>query len=340
MRIVAVCQFYLPDALGSIRNITNTAGAITFSQRFDPWGNILEQTGFSQSPFGYTGQQSDPSGLIYLRARYYAPAQGRFITQDPFAGLMSTPLTLNPYPYALDNPILHTDPSGEMVPLLAIAGIGFAVGSLYNAYQQTNGFRDFCKFDVLEMVAWGAGSAMAATAATLLVVSGISYAGLGVQGIALWLSGFAATSSIASSLWITGTATVGASATAMAWLFSSPSSIDKVNKTLLNLANKAKNNIGPGRGSAYGTRVHSEFQSLVDSLENKSIQTEVSCLNGALVRHGTPGSIRIDVVYGNLNNPSAFFDLKTGSARLTNARILELRAKAPIGNYPIIEIKP
>ncbi|WP_084001742.1 RHS repeat-associated core domain-containing protein [Anaerolinea thermolimosa] len=63
----------------------------------------------------FTGEWHDPTDLIYLRARYYAPQWGRFLTRDPFPGILSQPATLNPYPYALNNPLRFTDPSGEFV---------------------------------------------------------------------------------------------------------------------------------------------------------------------------------------------------------------------------------
>ena len=56
----------------------------------------LQSTGASANKFGYTGHQMDrESGLIYFKARYYDPELGRFITQDPFAGDLQTPLRCN-----------------------------------------------------------------------------------------------------------------------------------------------------------------------------------------------------------------------------------------------------
>jgi RHS repeat-associated protein len=36
-----------------------------------------------RQPRSYTGEQNDPTGLEYLRARYYDKANGRFVSQDP-----------------------------------------------------------------------------------------------------------------------------------------------------------------------------------------------------------------------------------------------------------------
>ena len=60
----------------------------------------------------FTGEQNDPAGLEYLRARYYEPANGRFLSRDPFMGLVRNPQSLNRYAYALNNPVNLRDPSG------------------------------------------------------------------------------------------------------------------------------------------------------------------------------------------------------------------------------------
>jgi len=51
-------------------------------------------------------------GLIYLRARYYDPATGRFLSKDPAGGKLSSPVTQNKYVYAGNNPVNGGDPTG------------------------------------------------------------------------------------------------------------------------------------------------------------------------------------------------------------------------------------
>jgi hypothetical protein len=69
-------------------------------------------------------------GLLYLRARWYDPATGRFLTRDPFPGLAALPQTQHPYVYCQNNPVLLTDPSGEVVPMLLIMGLFAVAGSI------------------------------------------------------------------------------------------------------------------------------------------------------------------------------------------------------------------
>ena len=64
----------------------------------------------------YTGQYRDTeTGLDYFNARYYSPAQGRFVSPDPGnAGANpGDPATWNGYAYVGGNPVNVTDPSGE-----------------------------------------------------------------------------------------------------------------------------------------------------------------------------------------------------------------------------------
>jgi len=74
----------------------------------------LSHSGASVNPYLYTGQQFDAaSGLYYLRARYYDPALGRFLSRDPAEPLRTLPRALNRYVYVADNPLNAADPSGR-----------------------------------------------------------------------------------------------------------------------------------------------------------------------------------------------------------------------------------
>jgi RHS repeat-associated protein len=129
-------EYFVYDGLGSVRQVLDGSGSVLFTQAFDPYGNPDASTGTDSTSFGFTGEQTDANGLIFLRARYYDPKQGRFFTRDPFPGSTDYPATLNPYIYGLNNPILHTDPSGEnpliavLVPALVGLGATMAGGAL------------------------------------------------------------------------------------------------------------------------------------------------------------------------------------------------------------------
>ena len=105
--------YYHADALGSTRSLTDGLGEVTGSYVYAPFGNQLYANGPAVD-FRFTGEQADdPTGLYFLRARYYDPVTGRFTQRDPFAGMLKTPQTLNPYLYAINNPVILTDYSGK-----------------------------------------------------------------------------------------------------------------------------------------------------------------------------------------------------------------------------------
>jgi RHS repeat-associated protein len=63
---------------------------------------------------GFTGHRMDAGdGLIYMKARYYDPGMGRFITPDTIVQAPFDPQTLNRYTYCRNNPINLIDPSGH-----------------------------------------------------------------------------------------------------------------------------------------------------------------------------------------------------------------------------------
>ncbi|HLZ71492.1 MAG TPA: RHS repeat-associated core domain-containing protein [Dehalococcoidia bacterium] len=65
----------------------------------------MDRTGSAYEEFQFAGQQTDPAGRQYLRARYSDPATGRFLSRDPKDGWS--------YSYAGDNPATGTDPTGR-----------------------------------------------------------------------------------------------------------------------------------------------------------------------------------------------------------------------------------
>jgi RHS repeat-associated protein len=105
---VGTTTYLQQDREGSTRLITNSSGAVVATKSYDAYGNVVAATGTATSPFGYTGEYTDFSGLIYLRARYYDPATAQLLTRDPDVGA-----THAPYTYAGGNPVNLTDPTGE-----------------------------------------------------------------------------------------------------------------------------------------------------------------------------------------------------------------------------------
>ena len=114
----------LGDQLGSVRDLVDSNGVIREHVVYDSFGRQLSETDFdsagtaiaSSSPlavdtlFGFTGREWDAdTELQYNRARWYDPAQGRWLGQDPLgfgAG------DVNLYRYVDNGPTNGIDPSG------------------------------------------------------------------------------------------------------------------------------------------------------------------------------------------------------------------------------------
>jgi RHS repeat-associated protein len=90
-------EVYHADRLGTVRELTGPTGAIVAAYRSDEYGLPTLGLGSAGQPFRFTGEPLDATGLVYLRARYYHPDLGRFMTMDTWRGSVGAPLSLNRY---------------------------------------------------------------------------------------------------------------------------------------------------------------------------------------------------------------------------------------------------
>jgi len=109
-----ISTIYHRDGQSSARFLTDGTGSETDSYSYDAFGNLLTSTGLTPNRYRYVGEQFDPeTDSYYLRARYYAPVSGRFLTPDPVKGGVSEPRSLLRYAYALGDPVNNLDPTGR-----------------------------------------------------------------------------------------------------------------------------------------------------------------------------------------------------------------------------------
>jgi RHS repeat-associated protein len=106
-------QYFLGDALGSVRQLVDANGELLLAQCYEPYGAVLASAGEGTSSYGFAAEMRDTTRLIYLRARYYSSYQGRFISKDTWPGDYNRPLSLNGWNYVEADPINGLDPSGR-----------------------------------------------------------------------------------------------------------------------------------------------------------------------------------------------------------------------------------
>ena len=109
--------------LGSTIALADSSGAIQTQYSYGPFGNVTVSGASSANPYQFTGRENDGTGLYFYRARHYSPTLDRFVSEDPAPRAGNRPVSflrtqalasqrLNPYVYALDDPILFFDPFG------------------------------------------------------------------------------------------------------------------------------------------------------------------------------------------------------------------------------------
>lgn len=142
----AQTYFYRFDGEGRITAVVDPAGDVVAQYAYDPWGVITAVTDADDNavsgshignlnPIRYKGYYYDAeTGLYYLNSRYYDPEVCRFISADSvsYLGADSTPISYNLYAYCKNNPVNHSDPSGNFawLPLIGAIVGGAAAGAL------------------------------------------------------------------------------------------------------------------------------------------------------------------------------------------------------------------
>ena len=105
------CYHY--DGVGSTVAITDSSQGVVNSYTYSPFGMLLNESETFTQPFKYVGKlgvMAEDNWFYYMRARYYDPVLGRFISEDPlgFGGG-----DVNLYVYGGNNPVLVVDPWGK-----------------------------------------------------------------------------------------------------------------------------------------------------------------------------------------------------------------------------------
>ena len=134
------------DHLGSIISITDGNGSAVFKASYDAWGQQIVTTNTFKFHRGYTGHEHLPEfGLINMNGRMYDPIVGRFLSPDPYVQMPDFSQSFNRYSYCLNNPLIYTDPSGELIGELIYIGFMIYYGGMQSNFMHcaNNGTNPF-----------------------------------------------------------------------------------------------------------------------------------------------------------------------------------------------------
>lgn len=108
-------QSYVTDPHGNVVQLIDESGNVIKTYEYDSFGNEINPNSKDDNSFRYCGEYYDKEmEKIYLRARYYQPAVGRFLTRDTYTGEDDEPLSLHLYAYCHGDSVNVIDPTGHM----------------------------------------------------------------------------------------------------------------------------------------------------------------------------------------------------------------------------------
>jgi RHS repeat-associated protein len=192
--------YYHGDHLGSSRFLSSYNGTPMWEATYLPYGQEWNgpSGGGPVSPnhYKFTGKERDgESGLDYFGARYYASAQGRFLSPDEFTGgpvdafsasdplppgplpyaEVANPQSLNKYAYALNNPLNYVDPDGHEDAVATVETV-------------KSGTKIITRLIVTESPKAAGGAAAGGAAAGGAVLTGLSFGLVGAAALAAYSS--------------------------------------------------------------------------------------------------------------------------------------------------------
>ena len=107
-------QYYVIDPHGNVVQLTDESGKVIKTYEYDSFGNEVNPDSKDDNSFRYCGEYYDKeTEEIYLRARYYQPVMGRFLTRDTYTGKEDEPESLHLYTYCGNDGVNNVDPDGH-----------------------------------------------------------------------------------------------------------------------------------------------------------------------------------------------------------------------------------
>ncbi len=109
--------YYYTDGAGNVLATTDAAGNINSSSDYRPFG--IRQIGVAVNGPAYAGHYEDmESNLVYMKARYYDPEIGRFLSTDPDDVKPGRVESISKFAYAANNPFKFADDTGKRIVVI------------------------------------------------------------------------------------------------------------------------------------------------------------------------------------------------------------------------------
>lgn len=142
-------RYHIQDRLGSASLVMNGQGQVIARAAHRPYGEKWidwQAKGTDAPAYRFTDKEEDTlSGAVYIGARHYLPALGRWASVDPLPTwedpefALRSPLEANGYGYGQGNPITNVDPTGKGVETAwDIASLAQGVASIANWDENTS----------------------------------------------------------------------------------------------------------------------------------------------------------------------------------------------------------
>jgi RHS repeat-associated protein len=176
-------RYYHYDPTGSTLALSNSSGVMSDRYAYTPFGETTA-SGATVNPFRYVGKlgvMDDGNGMNYMRARYYRPDMGRFMSLDAVLGNAEEAQGLNRYAYVRGNPVMGVDPSGLFIETawdvanvaMDVASLGgnIATGNVLGAVVDVVGLGLDLAATVVPGVPGGAGTAIKAVRSSKVIAN-------------------------------------------------------------------------------------------------------------------------------------------------------------------------
>jgi RHS repeat-associated protein len=284
----------------------------------------------------FTGQlEMGLGGIYHYGARFYSVKLGRFLSADTVVPNFATPQSLNRYAYGLNNPLTYVDPSGH-VP--CANGEQCLDGRVYDDCWVNGEVRNiFC--NNFNWVLNVNDTPVLASEDTVFIV--------GQPQIQPQLGLFASLQTQGQNGEEEDKEGNSAGSSAGGGAPGGGGDGDKLRKFLQDIADRAANRYqklidDSVSSKTAGIKAHKYAEDLIARYQRRynefmEISTERSYTNGDIAQYrGEPGSVRLDVVVGDLGNPRVVYDFKFGGAKLTNSRITQIRDTTNFSSDTII----